>query len=74
MTSRQAKSKLRRRREEKGRTLQDFADELGVSKAFLSTLERGLWKTLDFEIAQAVCEKYGVSFDDLKALREGAPP
>lgn len=55
---------LRRLRHRQGRTLQDVADQAGVSLPYLSEIERGR-KEASSEILAVICRALGIALPDL---------
>ena len=55
---------LRRLRHRQGRTLQDVADDAGVSLPYLSEIERGR-KEASSEILAVICRALGIALPDL---------
>ncbi len=55
---------LRRLRQGQGRTLQDVADDAGVSMPYLSEIERGR-KEASSEILATICRALGIALPDL---------
>ncbi|SEV91442.1 Transcriptional regulator, contains XRE-family HTH domain [Cognatiyoonia koreensis] len=52
-------------RQKSGESLQDVADEVGVSKPHIWDLEKGRSKNPSFELVRKLAEHYGVTIDVL---------
>ena len=63
-------TKIRDWRQRKGRTLYQQAEALGVSAAYLSALENGQRGKPSRRLLHAVCQTFGIIWDEADALAE----
>jgi transcriptional regulator with XRE-family HTH domain len=61
--------KLRELRAKRGETLQQMAEALGVSAAYLSALEHGKRGRPNKRFVHNVCQHLGIIWDDAEALQ-----
>ena len=64
-------NELRRLRLDKNLSLQEAADEIGVTKQYLSLLENGKRSRISFELAIQITSCFGVTLDYLAKYVEG---
>ena len=62
--------KLVELREQRGWTQKKMADKLGVSAAYLSALENGQRGKPSLRLLHAVCQTFGIIWDEADALAE----
>ena len=61
---------LRRLRKDKGYTLEEVAENTGITKQYLSLLENGKRKAISFEIMISFSNFYGVPLDYFKTFTQ----
>ncbi len=61
--------KIRALRAERGETLQDMAEALGVSSAYLSALEHGKRGRPNLRFVHAVCQHFGIIWDEAEGVQ-----